>query len=53
MRRHSVSIVETYTPSTGALSEQFSRTNGAPLSAIDLTWSVSLLFIVLCQPAHL
>ncbi|PBK75115.1 glucoamylase [Armillaria solidipes] len=28
-----------YTPSGGGLAEQFSRSNGAPLSAIDLTWS--------------
>ena len=34
-----MSIVETYTPSNGALAEQYSRSNGAPLSAGDLTWS--------------
>ncbi|KAK0221592.1 glucoamylase [Armillaria fumosa] len=28
-----------YTPSGGGLAEQFSRSNGAPLSATDLTWS--------------
>lgn len=28
-----------YTPSSGALAEQYSRSNGAPLSASDLTWS--------------
>ncbi|KAK0487707.1 glucoamylase [Armillaria novae-zelandiae] len=28
-----------YTPSGGGLAEQFSRSNGAPLSAVDLTWS--------------
>ncbi|TFK87333.1 carbohydrate-binding module family 20 protein [Polyporus arcularius HHB13444] len=28
-----------YTPSNGGLAEQFSRSNGAPLSAVDLTWS--------------
>ncbi|KAK0504262.1 glucoamylase [Armillaria luteobubalina] len=28
-----------YTPSGGGLSEQFSRNNGAPISATDLTWS--------------
>ena len=32
-------IVQTYTPSNGSLAEQFSRSNGTPLSAIDLTWS--------------
>lgn len=34
-----MSIVEQYTPSGGGLAEQFSRTNGTPLSATDLTWS--------------
>lgn len=34
-----VGIVETYTPSNGSLAEQFSRGNGTPLSAVDLTWS--------------
>ncbi|KAJ3506296.1 hypothetical protein NLJ89_g6948 [Agrocybe chaxingu] len=28
-----------YTPSNGALAEQFDRNTGAPLSAVDLTWS--------------
>ncbi|PBK97372.1 glucoamylase [Armillaria gallica] len=28
-----------YTPSGGGLAEQYSRSNGAPLSAADLTWS--------------
>ncbi|KAK0243949.1 glucoamylase [Armillaria nabsnona] len=28
-----------YTPSGGGLAEQYSRSNGAPLSAVDLTWS--------------
>lgn len=28
-----------YTPSSGALAEQFDRNNGSPLSAADLTWS--------------
>ena len=28
-----------YTPSSGALAEQFSRSDGSPLSAADLTWS--------------
>ena len=34
-----VSIVQNYTPSNGSLAEQFSRDNGTPLSAGDLTWS--------------
>ena len=28
-----------YTPANGGLAEQFSRSNGSPLSAVDLTWS--------------
>ncbi|SMR53207.1 unnamed protein product [Zymoseptoria tritici ST99CH_1E4] len=28
-----------YTPQNGALAEQYSRSNGSPLSAVDLTWS--------------
>ncbi|TFL07038.1 glucoamylase [Pterulicium gracile] len=34
-----VSVVEKYTPANGALAEQYSRSNGTPLSATDLTWS--------------
>ena len=34
-----VSIVQKYTPTDGSLAEQFGRDNGAPLSAVDLTWS--------------
>lgn len=34
-----IAIDAQYTPSDGALSEQFSRDNGTQLSAIDLTWS--------------
>lgn len=34
-----VSVVEEYTPSGGGLAEQFSKTDGTPLSATDLTWS--------------
>ncbi|KAH2838909.1 hypothetical protein KXV85_003274 [Aspergillus fumigatus] len=32
-------IVQKYTPPNGALAEQFSRYDGSPLSAQDLTWS--------------
>jgi glucoamylase len=28
-----------YTPSNGALAEQYSKNDGHPLSAVDLTWS--------------
>jgi glucoamylase len=34
-----VAVVQKYTPSSGALAEQFDRNTGAPLSADDLTWS--------------
>lgn len=34
-----MAIVQKYTPSSGALAEQFSKSNGTPLSAVDLTWS--------------
>lgn len=32
-----------YIPSDGSLAEQFSRSNGSPLSAVDLTWSYAAL----------
>lgn len=34
-----MNVVATYTPSGGGLAEQYSRSTGAPLSAVDLTWS--------------
>ncbi|KAJ9143535.1 Glucoamylase [Coniochaeta hoffmannii] len=34
-----MAVVEKYTPSGGALAEQFDRSSGSPLSAADLTWS--------------
>jgi glucoamylase len=34
-----IAMVQKYTPSSGALSEQFDRKDGKPLSARDLTWS--------------
>ncbi|OAF55218.1 glycoside hydrolase 15 protein [Pseudogymnoascus destructans] len=34
-----VVIVQKYTPADGSLAEQFGRHDGAPLSAVDLTWS--------------
>ncbi|EOD52505.1 putative glucan -alpha- protein [Neofusicoccum parvum UCRNP2] len=34
-----IAKVQQYTPSSGALSEQYSRSDGTPLSAPDLTWS--------------
>lgn len=34
-----MAVVQKYTPKNGALAEQFSKTDGTPLSARDLTWS--------------
>jgi glucoamylase len=34
-----MAVVEKYTPSGGHLAEQFSKSDGSPLSADDLTWS--------------
>jgi glucoamylase len=34
-----VNVVAKYTPQNGALAEQFSKDDGSPLSARDLTWS--------------
>ncbi|KAJ7594619.1 glycoside hydrolase family 15 protein [Mycena floridula] len=34
-----IAMVAKYTPSGGSLSEQYSGSNGAPVSAVDLTWS--------------
>ena len=34
-----VAVAAMYTPSGGGLAEQYSRNNGTPTSAVDLTWS--------------
>jgi glucoamylase len=34
-----VEIAAKYTPSDGGLAEQFDKSTGKPLSAVDLTWS--------------
>ncbi|BDD58087.1 hypothetical protein MAP00_003394 [Monascus purpureus] len=36
-------IARKYTPANGALAEQFSRDDGSPVSAVDLTWSYASL----------
>ncbi|KAI9573669.1 glycoside hydrolase family 15 protein [Boletus coccyginus] len=46
-----IAIAAQYTPSGGALSEQYSRNNGAPLSAIDLTWSYAAALTVFAARA--
>jgi glucoamylase len=43
-----VSVAEKYTPTDGSLAEQFDRGTGAPLSAIDLTWSYAA-FVTMAQ----
>jgi len=43
-----VAVAEKYTPSDGALAEQFHRDTGAPLSAVDLTWSYAS-FVTMAQ----
>jgi glucoamylase len=37
--KHTDAVQQKYTPQNGALAEQYSRSNGSPLSAVDLTWS--------------
>ena len=34
-----IALAAKFTPSNGGLAEQYSRDNGTPLSAVDLTWS--------------
>ena len=34
-----IALAANYTPANGGLAEQYSRNNGTPLSAADLTWS--------------
>lgn len=46
-----VNIVATYAQTNGSLSEQFSRSNGAPLSAYDLTWSYAALLTAAARRA--
>lgn len=46
-----VAIGAQYTPTSGALSEQFSRSDGTPLSAIDLTWSYASALTVFAARA--
>ncbi|KAH7914250.1 glycoside hydrolase family 15 protein [Hygrophoropsis aurantiaca] len=46
-----VSVDATYTPSNGGLAEQYSRTNGTPVSAVDLTWSYASALTVFARRA--
>ena len=38
-----LSVVQKYVPEDGAMAEQFSKSDGSPLSAADLTWSYAAL----------
>ncbi|KAF9220901.1 glycoside hydrolase family 15 protein [Gyrodon lividus] len=46
-----VAIGAKYTPSGGGLAEQYSRDNGVPLSAVDLTWSYASALTVFAARA--
>ena len=46
-----VNVVAQYTPSDGSLTEQFSRSNGTPLSAHHLTWSYAALLTAAARRA--
>lgn len=41
-----VAVVAKFTPSGGGLTEQYSRNDGSPVSAVDLTWSYASLLTV-------
>jgi glucoamylase len=41
-----LAVAQKYIPADGSLSEQFNRSTGAPLSAIDLTWSYAAFVTV-------
>ncbi|KAH8594506.1 1, 4-alpha-D-glucan glucohydrolase [Bisporella sp. PMI_857] len=43
-----VAVAQKYTPADGSLAEQFDRNTGAPLSAVDLTWSYAA-FVTMAQ----
>lgn len=44
-----LSIAQQYTPPNGSLSEQFSSSDGTPLSATDLTWSYAAFLTVVAR----
>ncbi|KAF8843358.1 hypothetical protein BDN67DRAFT_1008994 [Paxillus ammoniavirescens] len=46
-----VATAAKYTPSGGGLAEQYSRSNGEPLSAVDLTWSYASALTVFAARA--
>ncbi|KAK7711543.1 glycoside hydrolase 15 protein [Botryosphaeria dothidea] len=44
-----IAKVQEYTPSSGALAEQYSRNDGTPLSASDLTWSYAAFLTTIAR----
>jgi glucoamylase len=46
-----MNIIATYAQPNGSLSEQFSKSNGAPLSAYDLTWSYASFLTAIARRA--
>ncbi|KAH8811544.1 Six-hairpin glycosidase-like protein [Xylogone sp. PMI_703] len=46
-----INVVATYAQANGSLSEQFSRSNGQPLSAYDLTWSYAAFLTAIARRA--
>ncbi|KAL9131780.1 MAG: hypothetical protein Q9217_000385 [Psora testacea] len=44
-----VSVVQKYTPPDGSLAEEFSRNDGTPASAVDLTWSYSAFLTAIAR----
>ncbi|KAK7526243.1 glucoamylase precursor [Phyllosticta citriasiana] len=44
-----LAVVERYTPSSGAMAEQFDRNTGSPLSAYDLTWSFAAFLTAIAR----
>lgn len=42
-----IAVHAKYTPSNGGLAEQYSRSNGNPVSAVDLTWSYAAVLTAL------
>jgi glucoamylase len=46
-----MNLIATYAQSNGSLSEQYSRSNGSPLSAYDLTWSYAAFLTAVARRA--
>ncbi|KAK2805315.1 hypothetical protein FQN50_006216 [Emmonsiellopsis sp. PD_5] len=44
-----LAVAQKYTPDSGVLAEQYSRDNGTPVSAADLTWSYASFLTVIAR----